>query len=92
MIAPPKHIKLNPDSDFVQLLRDAAAGAAVIEVDGERFRVIRETSDLFANYDPDRALAALRAAFGTLPNDGIDELKRDLREMREQDSAGRPAW
>jgi hypothetical protein len=92
MVVTPKHITLEPDSEFAQLLREAAAGAAVIEADGERFRVIRETSNLLASYDPNRALAALRAAFGTLPNDRVDELKRDLREMREQDSAGRPAW
>lgn len=92
MAATPKHITLDSESEFVQLLREAAAGATIIEADGERFRVIRETSDLFANYDPDRALAALRAAFGTLPNDDIDELKRDLRAMRDQDSTGRPAW
>jgi len=64
MVAPSKRMKLDPESEFIQLLKEAAAGSTVIEADGERFRVIRETSDLFADYDADLAVAALGNACG----------------------------
>ena len=92
MVATPKRIKLDPESGFVQLLKEVAAESTVIEADGERFRVTREDStDIFANYDPERALVAIQGMFGTLPDGVAQELKAELRELRDQDSMGIPA-
>lgn len=76
----------------------------VVEFNGRRFRIVREYEDvavlptpnnkkrdeLWKNYDPAKAIAALDSAIGAL--DGIDaeELKRRIREERGQYSLGRP--
>ena len=91
MIASPRHIKLNPESDLAQLLREAVEEPTIIEADGERFRVFREPANLFANYNAARALAAVQGMFGTLPEEAAHELKAELRILRDQDSSGRPA-
>jgi hypothetical protein len=40
--------------------------------------------------DPEEARAVLRRTAGILKNVDTEALKRDLREMRQQDSEGRP--
>jgi hypothetical protein len=42
-------------------------------------------------HDPDRTREALRQSAGALKGVDIEQLLRDLREQREQDSQGRPA-
>lgn len=56
----------------------------VIAVDKER-----EASDIFADYEPKRAKAALRKSAGALREVDREKLLGDLRAEREQDSSGR---
>ena len=48
--------------------------------------------DIWANYDPEKAREALRGAFGILKGIGVEKFKKEMREARDQDSKGRPAW
>lgn len=89
-----------------ELLEQAADQPVVVEFEGRRFRVIRESEELvvrptpnnpdrdaiWENYDPEKALAAMRSLFGYYKKHGIDaeEVKREIREERGQFSKGRP--
>lgn len=86
-----KTITVQPGSELAGILEQAAEGPLVLEKNGTRFRLTREPEDLFANYDPERTRAALERSRGALQGVDVEELKRDLREQREQDSIGRPA-
>jgi hypothetical protein len=47
--------------------------------------------DIFANYDPESAIAGLRAMKGAFAGLDVDQLRRDLHAQRTQESRGRPA-
>ena len=52
---------------------------------------IEEKRDIWANYDPTRALEALRACRGMLRGVDREQLLKDIHNARGQDSTGRPA-
>ena len=83
-------IPIDPDSEIAQLLKRAAEEPAILDVDGARFRVESEEPDPFANYDPERARAALERAAGSLKGVDVPKLLEELRAQRDQDSIGRP--
>jgi hypothetical protein len=85
-----KTIIVQPGSELAEVVDEAADGPVRLVKDGQRFRLVREENGLFADYDPDRVREALRRSFGVLRGVDIDELQRDLKEQREQDSSGRP--
>jgi uncharacterized protein (DUF433 family) len=71
------------------------AGEAVIpashtENDPPRVR-LADPNDPWKDYDPEKVLQALHEAAGLLKGVDTEQLKRDLREQRGQDSTGRPA-
>jgi hypothetical protein len=94
MIAEPIEIEIEDDSETGRLLARADERPLRLVRGGTRYRVVRESvddsDDPLANYDPERAAAAWRASFGTLSGIDIEELKRDLKKQRGQDSVGRP--
>ena len=55
------------------------------------FRVEREEQATIENYDPAKALAALRKGIGLYDGIDIEAFKQEIREQRTQDSKGRPA-
>ncbi len=67
----------------------------VVERKGQLFRVEAEAEPeaqtLWADYDAERVRTALRQSAGAFKEMDVEELKRDLREERAQDSHGRPA-
>ncbi|MBV9280605.1 MAG: hypothetical protein JOZ41_11025, partial [Chloroflexi bacterium] len=64
----------------------------IVERNGERFRLQKEEStDIWADYDPESAREALRGAAGILAGMDIDELVAEIYAQRDQDSTGRPA-
>ncbi len=67
----------------------------MVERKGRLFRVEAEqepeTRTLWADYDGERVRTALRQSAGAFTGIDVEELKRDLREERAQDSPGRPA-
>jgi hypothetical protein len=86
-----KTIPIDPDSEFARLLKRAAEEPALLDIDGMRFRVESEELDPFANYDPERARAALERAAGSWKGVNAEALIAELRAQRDQDSTGRPA-
>jgi hypothetical protein len=86
----PLTIHLDPDSDLALALADADA-PVLLESHGVRFRVIRDTDDLWAGYDPERVRRALRQSAGALAGVDVKTLKQELREQRGQDNLSRPA-
>jgi len=97
MAAQPLEIHVDPESETGKLLAQARERSIHIVSDGRRFRLVPEEStaddvDPFAGYDPERAAAAWRALADANIFEGVDTevLKAELREMRGQDSIGRP--
>lgn len=86
-----KTIIVESGSELAAVVDQAADAPILLEKNGQRYRLAREPKDPMAGYDPERARAALDRVFGMLSGVDVEELKRDLREQREQDSIGRPA-
>lgn len=90
-------IKLNPDDELAKRLIQKDATPVFVEANGMRFRVIRDTPEInltnepFANYDPEKVRAALKASAGAFRGIDTQALKREIWEAREQDTPGRPA-
>ena len=91
MVAAFKTVIVRPGGEVGKLLKQADVEPVVVEQDGVRYRVTREPDDLFADYDPKAARAALNRVFGLLKGVDTEALKAELRAQREQDSLGRPA-
>jgi hypothetical protein len=93
-------IKLPPDNEIMKKVRAALeAGESVRLDDGGEVITLRpeaplrasENDDIWANYDPQRALDAFEQATGILDGVDVEQLLAELRERRGQDSIGRPA-
>lgn len=91
-------VKVMPDSELGRQLRAAETSGEPVRVDtGEGIytllieQIDRAPEDIFVDYDPQRALEALRASRGALSGVNTEQLLADLAEQREQDSYGRPA-
>ncbi len=66
----------------------------LVERHGHLYRVTSEPGprpDMWAGYDPERVLEALRGSAGALAGVDRDQLLADIHAAREQDSRGRPA-
>ena len=87
MVAGPKVITVEPDSDLGRILDEATERGAVLEKGGIRFRILREPAQ-----ETDQAWDALQRSFGILKGIDRERLKAELREQRGQDSQGRPGW
>ena len=85
-------IPVDPKSSIEELFARVEDEPVLVSIGRERFRIVREKPDIWANYDPERARAAIRAAAGTLANCGIDfdAWNEEIREQRGQYSVGRP--
>lgn len=95
---------IDPESDAGHLLDEAADHPVIARIGDKRYRVIAEVipdeiedderrakrDALFANYDPEKALAALKGLQGLYEGPDLLELKRELREDRGQFTASRP--
>jgi len=93
----PKTVTVPPDSELGLMLKAAQASGEPIVVDtGEgRYTLVvalaEPSRDVFAGYDPQAAIAGLRALDDALAGVDREELLTDLRAQRAQDSVGRPA-
>ena len=77
-------ITIDPDSELGRALVEADGSPIVLERNGARFRVTREPDDPWANYDPEKVRAALRAVAGTLTPDEGERLKELIYRGREE--------
>ena len=93
MAAEPKVIRVPPGSELDGIIEEATKTTIVLERNGRRFRLVREEeTEPFAQYDPERARAALKRVAGMFEGIDTEALKAELREQRGQDSQGRPGW
>lgn len=86
-------IKLNPNEESARRLNQKDAQPVVIEANGIRYDVVRQAEDIWADYDPQRALKAVEKSAGILKRAGVDaeQLEKGIYEDRTQNSSGRPA-
>ncbi len=86
-------IKLNPNEELARRLNQKDAKPVVIEANGVRYDVVRQAEDIWAGYDPTRALKAIEKSAGILKRAGVDaeQLEKDVYAERTQNSTGRPA-
>ena len=91
-----KPVKVRPDSELGLTLKKALASGepVIIDTGEDRYTLLVElmepARDVFARYDPQATIAGLRALDEALAGVDREELLRDLREQRVQDSRGRP--
>jgi hypothetical protein len=90
MAHPVRTVHIDPGSELGRALAEGVETEVELERDGVRYRVYRVTTetqrDIWAGYDPERALAGVRAAAGSWSDIDADELKSYLREARESGS------
>jgi hypothetical protein len=88
-----KVIHVEPGGETERLLKLVGDEPISVEFEGVRYRIEREPQDraMIENYDPAKALAALRRSAGALAGIDAEAFKREIREQRAQDSIGRPA-
>ena len=94
----PRKIQFDDFLKQVQSIFDMATRQkepVMVERAGRLFRVEAERTDeaqaLWVDYDAERVRIALRQSAGAFKDIDVEQLKRDLREERAQDSHGRPA-
>ena len=94
----PRKIQFDDFLKQVQSIFDMVARQkepVMVERAGRLFRVEAERTDeaqaLWVDYDAERVRTALRQSAGAFKDIDVEQLKRDLREERAQDSHGRPA-
>jgi hypothetical protein len=75
--------------ELARLVDAAKEFPVILERDGVRYRLTREEDGVWANYDPEAVLSALRAARGSLSRDEGEELKAYIYRARTEGS--RPA-
>jgi hypothetical protein len=56
-----------------------------------RFQQKEPRQDIWAQYDPKKAIDGIRKSKGAIQGVDRDMLQREIREQRGQDSKGRPA-
>jgi hypothetical protein len=84
MASEPKTIAVAPGSEIDRLLDEAARTPLRLVRDGVRFRLGREDEDVWAGYDPERALAGMRAAAGSWTNLDAEAMKEFVYRAREE--------
>jgi hypothetical protein len=76
-------IHLDPDSELARALALADDQTLLLESNGAHFRVLPVTDDLWANYDPEAVLVALRAVAGTMSVEEGERIKELIYHGRE---------
>ena len=80
----PLTISIDPESELGRAL-DAMNGESVVLLRGaERFRIIRDQNDPWANYDPESVLEGLREIAGTLSPEEGERMKELIYRGREE--------
>lgn len=100
----PKRVHISDDGDIAAILDGVQADKTprVVERDGVDIAVVLSPedydslrgmaeADIWATYDAERAVAALRQTKGALTGVDREQLLKDVHEQRGQGSSGRPA-
>lgn len=91
MVANARSIDIPAESETATRLHEADDAPVVFVVGGARYRVVREESnlakdDIWAGYDPEKAIEGMRAAAGSWKDIDAEALKADVRRWREEGS------
>jgi hypothetical protein len=89
MAKEPRKIKVPQGSELARLLTQAETAPLLLEKDGELFRLERmekEPEDIFAQYDPEAALAGIKAAAGSWKDIDVKAFKEWIYRAREEGS------
>jgi hypothetical protein len=97
MSAKPNLIELDPEGEreLARRLERAAAACetVVLEIGGRRYRLVpvddddvRTTEEPAAQYDPEKALAAVEAGFGAFKGMDVEAFLAEILAQREQDT------
>jgi hypothetical protein len=84
MAKTPLTITIDSDSELGRALDDSDGSPVILERNRARFRVTRDPDDPWADYDPEKLRAALRAVAGTLTADEGERLKELIYRGREE--------
>jgi hypothetical protein len=97
MSAQPQPYKVNPENEIELARRLSKAETenepVVVEIAGNLYRLVPEddiqtTDDPAANYDPQKALAAVEAGAGAFKTMDVEVFLAEILEAREQDTPG----
>ena len=89
MAKEPEPIKVTADTALTDVLAMARKDAVVLDNNGVRYRLSRETEDIWAHYDPAKVRAALATFGGSWRDIDADKVIEDIYRWREEGS--RPA-
>jgi hypothetical protein len=83
-------IKLKPEDELAQWLNQHDTEPVIIEANGVCYDVVRRKENIWAGYDPERAVRAIEKSAGALKRAGLDgeRLEKDTYEDRTQNSTG----
>jgi hypothetical protein len=86
MASEPKTIEVAPGGELDRILDEAGGAPLRLVRGGERFRLDREADedDIWADYDPERARAGIRAAAGAWTDIDGESLKEYIYRAREE--------
>lgn len=77
-------ITISPDSDIARALDEGDAESLVLLHGGTRFRVIRESDDPWATYDPAKLRAGLKKVAGLLSPEEGERIIESIYRGREE--------
>jgi hypothetical protein len=89
MAKEPEPIKVSESTNLSDLLEKAGAEPVVLERNGVRYRLERDTEDIWAGFNPRKAKAALTKSIGTWSDIDADKVVADIYRWREEGT--RPA-
>lgn len=89
MVASPTTVEIAPGGEVDRLLALAEESPVILEHNGVRFRLTRESADSPSGYDPERFREALRRYAGTLDPEEGERMKEMIYRAREEGT--RPA-
>ena len=84
MTSEPKTIEVEPGGELDRLLDEADEAPLRLVRNGVRYRLDRETEDIWADYDPERAIEGMRRAAGSWKDVDAEALKAYIYTGREQ--------
>ncbi len=86
MAEEPGPVKVTADTTLTDVLALARRNAVVLDDNGVRYRLTRETEDIWTDYDPVKVRAALETFGGSWSDVDADAMIADIYRAREEGS------
>ncbi len=86
MAGEPKTIEVEPGGGLDRVLDEVQETPVRLVRGDDRFRLDRESEDIWESFDAERARAGLRAAAGAWTDINGEDLKEDIYRAREEGS------